>query len=149
MSGAITGPIALYNNVPATPQYFQPWRFAITGITLGQTTTLTLTIPSTTTLNYVVGQQVRLNIPPTFGCRQLNNQTGFVTSITLPNQITINLNSQGVDPYIASSATTPAQVVAIGSNSTGNVSSTGRSIPIVDIPGSFINISPAPGISHL
>jgi len=139
---AIVGPVALFNNVPIAPQYFQPWRFAISNIVLGVTTVVTVIVPSITTLNYAFGQQVRLLIPPTFGCRQLNEQTGFVIGITLPDQVTLNINSAGGDPYIASSATTPAQIMAIGDNNTGQISSTGVIIPLVTIPGSFINISP-------
>ena len=139
---AITGPIAPFSNPPIQPEYFQPWRFVIEDILLGPTTTVTITIPSITTLNYIVGQQVRLLIPPTFGCRQLNNQTAFVISVNLPDQVILDINSSGGDPYISSSATTPAQILAIGDINTGQISSTGIIINLVTIPGSFINISP-------
>lgn len=140
---AIKGPIALYSNPPIQPQYFQPWRFNISAITLGATTTVTMVIPTITNLNYVIGQQVRLIIPPQFGCRQLNGQTGFVLSVTPPNQVTLDINSlHGVDPYIASTAPTQAQILAIGDLNTGIISSTGRINLKTDIPGSFENISP-------
>lgn len=140
-SMAITGPIALYSNLPIEPQYYSPWRFVISAITLGVTTTVTMVIPSITNLNYVVGQQVRLIIPPTFGCRQLNEQTAYVIAVTPPNQVTLNLNSLGSDPYVASSATTPAQILAIG-DITGGPINVSRSNQTTFIPGSFINISP-------
>lgn len=138
---AVIGPSPLFANVPIQPQYYSPWKFAISSITLGTTTTITMTIPSVTSLNYVVGQQVRLIIPPTFGCRELNNQTGYVISVTLPNQVTLAINSLGINPYIASSAPTPAQIVAIGDNNSGPINS-GRSNNTTYIYGSFINISP-------
>lgn len=140
---AITGPIALYNNLPIEPQYFSPWKFTITNISLGVTTTVTMTIPSITTLNYVVGQQVRLIIPQSFGCRQLNEQTAYVIDVILPDQVVLNLNSsQGVDPYIASSARTPAQIVAIGDINSGQINSSISSTNPTYVVGSFINISP-------
>ena len=43
---AITGPIALYANLPIEPQFYQPWRFVITAITLGQTTETPVTSTS-------------------------------------------------------------------------------------------------------
>jgi hypothetical protein len=138
---AITGPIALYSNVTITAQFYAPWRFVISNITLGATTVVTMTIPSTTELNYVVGQLVRLIIPPTFGCRQLNEKTAYVIAVTLPDQVTLDLNSIGSDPYIASAATTPAQILAIGDINTGPTN-TGRQNNQTYISGSFINISP-------
>lgn len=137
---AILGPVALYNNVPIEPQYYAPWRFVISAITLGVTTTVTMVIPAITTLNYVVGQLVRLIIPPTFGCRQLNEKTGYVIAVNLPDQVTININSLGSDPYIASSATTPAQILAVGDVNSGQINTSQATTPF--IPGSFINVSP-------
>lgn len=139
---AIVGPIALFNNPPLEPQFFQPWKFVITGIILGQTTLVTVTVPSIITLNYVIGQQVRLMIPPQFGCRQLNGQIGYVLSITLPNQIEIDIKSEGGDPFVASTARTQPQIVAIGDINSGIISLNGRVNSTTNIPGSFINISP-------
>lgn len=140
---AITGPIALFSNPPIEPQYFQPWSFAILAITLGNPTVITLVIPSITYLGYVVGQQIRLVIPPTFGCRQLNGQTGYVLSVSLPNQISVAINSSvNVDPYIASSATTRAQCLVIGDVNSGQINSNGINTPLVAVPGAFINVSP-------
>lgn len=143
MSGVITGPVPIYQNPPIEPQFFQPWRFVITAIGLGASTTITMTIPAITQLNYVIGQEIRLIIPPQFGSRQLNGRTGFVVGINPPNQVVVSINSSvGVDPFIASSATTKAQILAIGDINSGQISSTGLQIPLVTIPGSMINISP-------
>ena len=139
----ISYPVPLYANLPIEPQYYTPWRFVISAISLGITTTVTMTIPSITNLTYIVGQLVRLIIPPTFGCRQLNGQTAYVIGVTQPNQVTLALNSsQNVDPYIASSATTPAQILAIGDISTGAINNNGSQNQTTYVKGAFINVSP-------
>jgi hypothetical protein len=131
---AITGPVPPYSNVNIAPQNFQPSQFFISAIGLGSTTTVTTTVNN----NYVIGQEVRLLIPPSFGCRQLDGQTGFVLSLPAQNQVQININSSvNVDPFIASSATTQPQIVAIGNINTGN----NDLVSSVTIPGAFINIS--------
>ena len=132
-----TGPIALYNNLPIEPGFYKPRMFFISDIVRGQTTI----VLTTADVDYVVGQQVRLIIPPTFGCRQLNEQTGFVISLIDSSHIEININSVGADPFIPSSATTQAQIIAIGDVNTG-VTNLGRTNNSTFIPGSFINISP-------
>lgn len=139
---AIVGPIPLFSNPPIEPQYFAPWRFVISAITLGVTTTVTMIVPSLTELNYAVGQQIRLIIPPTFGCRELNNQTGYIISIPSSTQVVVDINSTNANAYIASSATTPAQILAIGDVNSGPINSNGRSNVSTKIAGSFINISP-------
>ena len=55
-----SGPIAPYNNLPIMPQYYAPSQFFISTVTRGQNTTVTTTVSH----NYVVGQTVRLIIPP-------------------------------------------------------------------------------------
>jgi len=133
-----TAPIAPYNNLPIESQDYEPSRFVISAVTLGQTTTIT----TTTAMNYVVGQLVRLIIPPTFGCRQLNEQKGYVLSLPATTQVVVGINSaQNVDPYVASSATTKAQIIAVGDISNGQINSSGRVSNGTYIPGSFINIS--------
>ena len=140
----ISYPIPPYSNVPIEPQFYQPSRFVISGIALGFTTTIT----TTEDMNYVIGQLVRLIIPASFGTRQLNQQEGYVVAIPSANQVTVTINSQNSSPFVNSSATTKAQILAIGDVNTGYASSTGRSIPTINgntqitIPGSFINISP-------
>lgn len=136
---AIIGPIAPENNPPITPQFYNPSRFVISNIALGQTTTVTTLLDN----DYVIGQQVRLIIPPSFGCRQLNESSSFVIQILSPTQVVLDLNSaQNVDPFVASSATTKAQILPIGDINSGIVNSTGRKNNIIFIPGSFINVSP-------
>lgn len=134
----ISYPIPAYSNVPIEAQYYQPSRFVISGVTLGQTTIVT----TTEDVNYVLGQQVRLIIPPTFGCRQLNEKTGYVLSLPADNEVEISIDSAGGDPYQASSATTVAQILAIGDINQGATNATGRVDTSTFIPASFINISP-------
>lgn len=135
---AISGPIPPYNNPAIEPQFFQPSRFVIENITLGTTTTITTTEDN----NYVIGQLVRLIIPPSFGTRVLNGQTAYVISIPASNQVELDLYTVGIDPFIASDATTQAQILGIGDINSGIVSTTGRVQATTNIPGSFINISP-------
>ena len=132
------GPIALYNNLPIEPQFYQPSRFVISAISLGPTTTIT----TTTDQNYVVGQEVRLLIPPSFGSYQLNNRTGFILSIPSSTQFVLDINSSmNVDAFISSSATTKAQCLAIGDINMGQIN-TGRTNNLTYVPGSFLNVSP-------
>lgn len=135
----VVGPIPPFNNPAIAPQYFQPSRFIISAITLGVTTVITTTANN----NYVIGQTVRLIIPPSFGSRQLNESQGQVLSIPNPNQVEINIDSsRNVDPFIASSATTVAQILAMGDVNNGIISLNGRVLPTTNVPGAFINISP-------
>ena len=132
------GPIAVYNNLPIEPQFYQPSRFVISAISLGQTTTITTTEDH----NYVVGQEVRLLIPSSFGSYQLNESKGFVISIPASDQFELDINSSmNVDAFSASSETTQAQCVAIGDINSGQIN-TGRTNNLTYVPGSFINISP-------
>lgn len=135
----ISYPISAYQNVPIQPEFYKPRRFVISGVTIGQTTTIT----TTDDMDYVVRQQVRLIIPPSFGCRQLNGLTGYVLSIPNPNQVEISIDSSmNVSPYIASPATTVAQILAIGDLNFGFINSHGRINQGTHIPGSFRDISP-------
>lgn len=98
-------------------------------------------------MNYVIGQQVRLNIPGNYGSYQLNQKTGYVISIPSPNQVTLDIDSSlNVTPFTMTPAPTNVstslpQIVAIGDVNSGYSSTTGSNIPLVTIPGSFINIS--------
>ncbi len=138
--GVISYPIPAYQNLPIESQFYQPSRFVISDVALGATTTIT----TTTDVNYVIGQQVRLLIPPSFGCYQLNESQGYVLSLPAPDEVEISIDSsQNVDPYIASSSTTcVAQILPIGDLNFGAINATGRVNTGTFIPGSFINISP-------
>ena len=131
-------PIPAYQNVTIEDQFYQPSRFIISAITRGQQTTITTSVAH----NYVVGQLVRFIIPPSFGTRGLNEQQGYVVSLPSTTQVLVDISSLGMDAYIASSATTVAQILAIGNGNSGAINATGRTNTGTFVPGSFINISP-------
>lgn len=142
------GPIAPQNNPPIEPQWFQPSRFPITNISLGPTTTVTMGTAFGVGNNYVVGQLVRLLVPPAYGSSQLDEEQAYVISIPSPNQVTLQLNtSMGVNAFIPNppfSINTPS-ISAIGDVNAGAINSQGRSNNGLTIPGAFENISPAAG----
>ena len=129
-----------YYNLPINAEYFQPSRFVISNVSLGVTTVITTSVPH----NYVIGQLIRLLFQPNYGCSQLNQQLAYVIAIPSTTQVTLDLNSIGVDAFVASPSFGPTlpQIVAVGDKNTGLISSTGRSLPTTTIPGSFQNISP-------
>lgn len=133
-------PTPAYNNLPINAQNYKPSRFEISAISLGETTLVTTSVSH----NYVIGQLVRLLIQPTYGSYQLNEVSGYVISVPSATQVTLNIDSTNVNPFIASPTygPTPPQIVAVGDINSGVISSTGRSIPTTAIPGSFQNISP-------
>jgi hypothetical protein len=135
---AIVGPIPPYSNPPIEPQYFQPSNFFISAISLGIRTVVTTSVNH----NYVIGQLVRLIIPPSYGARQLNEQLSYVVDIPALNQVALDVNSFNDDAFINSGLATPAQINAVGDINNGIISATGRSVPTTNIPGAFINISP-------
>jgi len=136
--GVISYPIPLYQNLPIDSQFYSPNGFVISAISTGLTTTVT----TTEDLNFSIGQQVRLLIPPPYGSRQLNQKTGFVLSIPAVNQVVLDINSQFVDAFIAASSNVQeAQIMPIGDvnggQNTPNILNSN-----LNIPGAFVNISP-------
>mgnify|MGYP001559375828 CR=1 FL=1 len=136
--GVISYPTPIFQNLPIRADFYQPSVFNISAITLGLTTTVTTSVAH----NYVIGQEVRLLIPPSFGSRQLNNKKAFVITIPSNTQVELRLNSQFVDAFIlASSNIQVAQILAIGDINNGQVNANVQD-QATNIPGSFINISP-------
>ncbi len=137
----LSPPIPAYQNLSIQPEFYQPSRFVIEDISLGQTTIVTTTEDH----NYVIGQNVRLLVPSVYGSYQLNEAQGFVVSIPAADQVEVSINSfQNVDPFVSSSSTYPSQpqILAIGDLNNGNISNSGRVSNKTYILGSFINISP-------
>jgi len=133
------GPVPPFNNPPIMPQFFIPQAFFISGVTLGTTTTIT----ATQTMDYVIGQQVRLLIPNGSGCTQLNNMIGYVIDIPNPDQVTVDIDSSlNVNQFTSSSARTQPQIISIGDINSGVLNLNGPKQSGTYIPGSFINISP-------
>jgi len=136
--GVISYPIPLFQNLTIDSDFYQPSRFIISAITRGQTTTITTSADQ----NYVVGQLVRLLIPGTYGTIQLNGRQGYVISVPSTTQVVVDIDSSFMDAFISSSATTKAQILAIGDGNSGVTNSSGRINQGTYILGSFINISP-------
>lgn len=135
----ISYPVPYYNNnIPIQADFFQPRRFVISNVTLGQTTTVT----TSANMDYVIGQEIRLFIPQGYGCSQLSGLTGIVISFPMPNQCEVQIDSsQNVNQFIAANESNSPAITAIGDMNSGIISSTGRNIPSTNIPGAFINIS--------
>ncbi len=142
----ISYPISAHQNEPIRADFYQPSRFVISAISLGVATTVT----TTEDINYEIGQEVRLIIPPSNGSYQLNGRTGIVISLPSSTQVVLNIDSsQNVDAFIyiapPTSISNPfesAQIVAIGDVNTGATNSNGNMDVQTYIPASFINISP-------
>ncbi len=135
----ISYPIPPYQNVPIHPEYYKPKKFFIQNITLGVQTLVETTVD----MDYVIGQEIRLIIPPEFGSRMLNALTGYVIEIPAPNQVLVDIDSsQYVQPFINASATSRPQIIAIGDINMGATNTQGAVNQITYIPGSFMNISP-------
>jgi hypothetical protein len=136
----LNGPIPPYNNPNIEPQNFEPSRFVISSMTLGYTTLITTSVNH----NYVIGNLCRLLIPKGYGCNQLNESQGYVSSIPNPNQVVLQINSNGINAFIAASLRQQPQILAIGDINQGSTNANGRKSTGTFIPGSFINISPNP-----
>ena len=135
----ISFPLPAYQNVPIRADFYNPSRFVIGDITLGILTTVT----ATADMNYVLGQEVRLLVPNSFGSYQLNNRTGFVVDIPSSDSVTISIDSsQNVDLFTASSARTQPEILAIGDVNLGVTNSQGQVNNGTYVPGAFIDVSP-------
>ncbi len=135
----ISYPIPAFQNVPIQEQFYRPKQFIISNIALGTTTTIT----TSTNQDYYIGQEIRLIIPPSYGCIQLNQIKGFIISIPSSNQVIVNIDSsQNVDPFIAASLPNKPQIIPIGDINSGAINNSGLRNQKTFIDGSFINISP-------
>jgi hypothetical protein len=135
----LSPPVAFLNNLPIAAFNYEPSQFFISAIALNGAS---ITVTTTVNHNYFLGQQVRLSIPPGFGARQLNQQTGYLTSIPALNQMVLTISSVGVDPFVANaSISTQPQTIAIGDINSGPTNASGRKNQQIFINGSFINIS--------
>lgn len=141
-TGVISYPTPPFQNLAIEPEFYQPSRFIISAITLGQTTLVTTTENN----NFVIGQQVRLLIPANWGSYQLNNLTGYVLSIPQDNQVEISINSiRNVNAFVVGSGICQAQIIAVGDINQGNINNNGPLFEDIGIPGAFENISPLRG----
>lgn len=142
--GVITYPTPPYSNPPIEPQFYLPKVFNISAIATGPTTIVTTSMDH----DYVIGQWVRLLIPNKYGSTLLNEKQGMVISIPASDQVTLDIDSNGVDAFVASPTYLPfqsktlPQIAAIGDQNSGVINASGREPTGTFIAGSFINISP-------
>lgn len=127
-----TGNIGLWKKVLYPYLYF-PGVATISGITLGNTTT----IDTTDAHNFVVGQEVAFRIPSQWGTVELNSlpnlltpgspQYGYVIAVTDYNTVVVNINSSAYTPFVINQtvAGVPGlsypEIVAVGDVNTGGV----------------------------
>lgn len=125
------------DNPTCQPENFQPSNFTVYQIDRAREATIT----TLNNNNFVVGQQVRLNIPRPYGMQQINGQGPLVTSIISPVQFTINLDTRTYDAFVqfpTYPGKTPPQVNAIGDQNLTNSSPLNNG---ETIEGAFMNIS--------
>lgn len=135
----ISYPTPLYQNMPINSSYYSPQRFNISAIALNGST---IAVTTSTAHDYVVGQQVRLIIPPGYGSRLLNGSQGYVIVVNSTTQVTLDIPSYNVDAFADPGIGAGAQILAIGDINSGQISSTGNTGIVNYPPGAFINISP-------
>ena len=135
----ISYPIPLYQNLPIEITFYKPRRFVISNIILGETTSVITTQDN----DFVIGQEVRLLIPPSFGTIELNNKIAYVISRISENEVELDIFTLGGNAFILSpNLTCVAQILSIGDINSGIINKQGISKQKIFIPGSFRNISP-------
>lgn len=137
MGTVITAPIPPYQNLPIRANFYNPSRFVISGITLGQTTIIT----ATEDMNYVIGQLVRLIIPAPYGTYQLDGRQAYVIGLPSDNQVQLDIDSNQMNAFISASAHQQPQILPIGDVNTGVINNNGLIASGIAIPGAFINVS--------
>ena len=124
-------PTGAYVKKVLNPFLYAPGTAVISAIGLGTTTTVTTTAPH----NFVVGQEVALRIPSSWGTTQLNSLPnssipgspiyGFVTIVNSATQVTLNINSSSYTAFNSNPtvASVPGlsfpQILAVGDVNTG------------------------------
>jgi hypothetical protein len=132
------GPIPPYTNPPIQPFNYEPRRFIISAVSLGQNTLVT----ATKNMDYVIGQLVRLLIPNGYGCTQLDGTYGYVIEIPSVNQVLVAIDSSSnVNQFIDISGRQQPQIIPVGDVNSGVISNNGVNVPSTAVPGAFINIS--------
>jgi hypothetical protein len=137
MGTVLSAPIPPFQNLPIRANFYNPSRFVISDITLGQTTVIT----ATEDMDYVVGQLVRLIIPAPYGTTQLNDRQGYVISLPSDDQVEIDIDSSQMNAFISVSAHQQPQILPIGDVNSGVINNNGRIAVGIAIPGAFINVS--------
>ena len=97
MGSIFPGPVPPFNNPPIHPEWYQPRRFVISNISYGQTTIVTTSVDH----DYVIGQEIRILIPKSYGAFQINNMKGFVISIPSATQVEVDFVSSGTNTFLS------------------------------------------------
>lgn len=145
-------PTPAFTNVPIAPQFYLPSYFQISNIQFGPQTQITILPNFGRTLNFVVGQEVLLQIPNAYGTYQLNGKIAVVTEIidTLNFKIDITTSPDLFNAFIPTptNARQIPQVVPQGTLRNGNIIPNPADIPLTDlaVPGSFTNTQPYVGL---
>ena len=123
VAAAAPGATAVWRKV--FDPYFYPVHRYISRIAQGANPTTTL-VTLTVTHNYQIGQQVRFDIPPTYGMTQLNGvqgtiiDMGIADAVGATNTILVNTSVAGFTPFVfplsGAAPFSPAMVVPIGMN---------------------------------
>lgn len=97
-----------------TNPVYKPAMRVIAGITQAPIATVTTTVPH----GYLVLTIVRLDISPTGGMQQANQQTGTILSVPTPTTFTVSIDTSHYDAFTVPSVWPPpyndSQVVPIG-----------------------------------
>ncbi len=96
-----------------------PSSLLITAATRAFPMVITVAIGNTSTEanTYIVGQNVRMTVPTTYGMFQANGLVGTITAVNGSN-LTLNLDSSGFDAFVVPSGVTvqqPASIAPFGS----------------------------------
>lgn len=106
-----------------------PSSLLISAITQTLPMIITVAIENSTTQanTYIVGMNVRLSIPATYGMYQANNLVGTITAINGSNFI-LNLDSSQFDPFVIPSGNIekPATIAPYGSRNVQFSNQTGQ-----------------------
>lgn len=100
-------------NPPVHPELYQPRNFVISNITNSANAQVTTEEDN----DYVVGQLIRFHIPHSYGMQQINELSGYVTSLNSDNVFLTDINSLKFDSFNPSPTypgNTSPQVSAIG-----------------------------------
>lgn len=136
-------PLTPYNLGLFNSGTYTPFICDISAISTGKTTLVT----TTTSHGFVIGNEVQFDIPSQWGIQQLNQLTGYISSIPAVNQFIVNINTLTFDAFVTPSPPTyividPAQVAGIGDFNTGTSSPGGVPANPNTVPGAFQNQPP-------
>jgi hypothetical protein len=96
---------------------------------------------SSGTIDYI-GGILTLNFTSSPGLGVLAKASFWFNPGSYANQVALNINSNGNDPFVAASLKTQPQIAAIGDINNGFINASGITNQTTFIQGSFINISP-------